>query len=301
MLLWLPLQAYESCGSATCTLNTDWDQGILNSPGLAMDLRYEYIDQQQLREGSLKTSVGAGEAVETRTVNRVLRAALDYTFDENWGGTVNLPLLNREHTHILMNTLEPESWTYAQVGDVRIIGRYQPTVKAFQRLTYGFNVGVKLPTGATDIVNETGISAERVLQPGSGTTDILLGAYASQAIMEGSGSVFIQTLVQHALNSYDQFMPGNQFTVDLGVSYKVSSGWGVLLQLNAQHRERDEGINAETDLSGGRYVYISPGISYALGESTQLYGFIQHPVYQYVNGTQLTSDLNVAMGVRHRF
>ena len=35
---------------------------------------------------------------------------------------------------------------------------------------------------------------------------------------------------------------------------------------------------------------ISPGLSYAATETLQVYGFLQKPVYQHVNGVQLTAD-----------
>ena len=67
-LLWIQVQAHASCSTATCAINSDWGQGMQQAPGFAMDLRYEFIDQNQLREGTNKTSVGAGEALEPPTL-----------------------------------------------------------------------------------------------------------------------------------------------------------------------------------------------------------------------------------------
>ena len=40
-----------------------------------------------------------------------------------------------------------------------------------------FTFGLKLPTGKYDVTNDEGEQAERTLQPGTGTTDLLLGYY----------------------------------------------------------------------------------------------------------------------------
>lgn len=300
VLILMQAQAYASCGSAACTINTQWDQGK-QQPGLMLDLRYEYIDQDQLREGLNKTSNGAGEALEKRTINRNLIGTLDYTFNENWGVAFSVPYVNRDHMHMLNDTLEYESWNYSKMGDVRVIGRYQPTAEPFQNLDYGIKFGTKLPTGATDITNADNKMAERALQPGTGSTDIVLGAYIHQTLPDSSGGWFMQAMLQHAVTTIDRFTPGDQIGIDLGLNYRLSDKWGALLQLNALHKESDMGANAEPDLSGGLSVFLSPGLSYAIGLNSQIYGFIQKPVYQYVNGVQLTADMTAAVGLRQHF
>jgi hypothetical protein len=42
-------------------------------------------------------------------------------------------------------------------------------------------------------------------------------------------------------------------------------------------------------------------VSFALSKSTQLYGFVQLPLYQYVNGVQLTADWSAVVGFSARF
>jgi hypothetical protein len=76
---------------------------------------------------------------------------------------------------------------------------------------------------------------------------------------------------------------------------------GVLLQLNALHKARDSGAEAEPDDSGSRTVAFSPGVTYALTPTVSLYAFVQIPVYQRVNGVQLTADRSYAVGVSAQF
>ena len=43
------------------------------------------------------------------------------------------------------------------------------------------------------------------------------------------------------------------------------------------------------------------GLAYAAGPNTQVYGFVQLPVYTYVNGVQLTTGTNISVGISQRF
>ena len=45
---------------------------------------------------------------------------------------------------------------------------------------------------------------------------------------------------------------------------------------------------------------MSPGLAYALSREMQVYGFVQSPLYERVNGVQLTADWAVAIGVSTR-
>jgi len=57
------------------------------------------------------------------------------------------------------------------------------------------------------------------------------------------------------------------------------------------------GIGAFT---GGTYAYVSPGLRWS-GRRGSVYALIQLPVYQDVNGLQLTSRRNWVTGVQKRF
>jgi len=163
------------------------------------------------------------------------------------------------------------------------------------------NAGVKLPTGIRDVRNGSGALAERSLQPGTGTTDLLLGAFVSQLWPQSDHSWFAQVLLQRAFGSRDDYRPGDRVNLDLGYRYEVSERLGLIVQLNGLVRHRDRGAEAEPEDSGGRFVHLSPGIGYALSRRTQLYGFVQLPLYQHVNGVQLVADWALAVGLTTRF
>lgn len=303
--------AIGSCGSAFCMVNTNWGvQGVWNEPGFRGDLRLEYIDQDQPRSGS--RNVGVGEIPhdhdEVRTLNRNVFATLDYGISAALGVSVILPWVDREHEHIHNGEdgPEPESWNFSGLGDMRVVGRYQfaPTTTDPQATRVGFagvTGGLKLPTGRTTVANGEGEVAERTLQPGTGTTDALLGAYYREALGSIDASWFAQVNLQFPLDSYRAFRPGRQVLVDVGGRWDATDKVGLMLQLNALWKARDSGAQAEPDDSGSRTVSLSPGFTYALTPTFQVYAFVQVPVYQHVNGVQLVADRSYAVGVSAQF
>ena len=305
-----PFAASASCGSAFCTINTSWDaHSAWLEPGARLDLRYESIRQDQPRAGTRNVAVGEipHEHDEVRTENRNLLGTLDYTFDQDWGVNLLVPLVDRRHDHVHNDAAgpTPESWSFTELGDVRVLARRrlstQEDADAASVATSGVNFGLKLPTGRTDVRNSDGELAERTLQPGSGTTDAVLGGYYMRHLPMKNLSWFVQALAQLPLNSHDEYRPGSRLSLDTGVRYDMGDRLGLLVQLNTLVKARDRGEQAEPDDTGGKFVFLSPGVSYAFTPQFQAYAFIQLPVYQNVNGVQLVPRYAFATGVNARF
>lgn len=301
-------QAQASCGSAFCSINTDWGAGTVGlNEGSTLDVRYERIRQDQPRTGSRR--IGVGEIRrhhdEVRTLNQNLVASFSHTFASGWGVSVTAPFVERDHLHLHNHrgAVLPEEWSFRKFGDVRVTGRYQtflPGPDTAPRIAGAF-LGLKLPTGKTDVANAGGDQAERTLQPGTGTTDLIAGAIYHQQIAGSNAAWFAQVQTQLPLNKHDDFRPGAQVALDLGYAHPLTQRLSGLIQLNAAAKRRDRGANAEPADSGGHSVFLSPGLSYKLGESWNLYGYYQHPLYQHVNGVQLTARKAVVLGVSTRF
>jgi hypothetical protein len=310
MALSLPTQALASCGSAFCTVNTSWDvHGAWLEPGARLDLRYESIRQDQPRTGRRDLAVGEVRRHhdEVLTENRNLVGTLDHTFNQDWGVNAQLPLVDRHHEHIHNHGggQLPEAWTFTRVGDARVLFRRRLATyedhNAHTIDTAGVNAGLKLPTGQTNVRNGEGELAERTLQPGSGTTDVLAGAYYSKDLPERNFAWFVQGLAQLAMYSRHEFRPGHRLMLDAGTRYAWGDRLGLLLQANLLTKARDQGSEAEPADSGGKFLFVSPGVSYAFSRQVQAYGFLQLPVYQNVNGVQLVARHAIAVGVNTRF
>ena len=199
----------------------------------------------------------------------------------------------------------PERWDFSSLGDARVLGRYRLSSTESQESheigSAGLTFGLKLPTGRTNVRNADGELAERTLQPDTGTKDALLGAYLFRALPMKDLSWFAQAQVQLPMTARDGYKPGQRLTMDAGLRYDLTGQVSLLLQANLLLRGRDSGINAEPEDSGGHSLFISPGVSIAVNRDVRVYGFLQAPLYQYVNGVQLTADKAVVVGISARF
>jgi hypothetical protein len=302
--------AFASCGAAFCAVNTSWDLHTgLAAKGGRFDLRYEYIDQDQPRSGSRKVGVGQlpRHHDEVYTSNRNWIGSFDYVFDADWSLSVAAPIVDRDHQHIHNHRGQKllESWDFSGLGDVRALGRYRLSASESRETqeagAVGLIFGLKLPTGAFDVRNGDGALAERTLQPGTGTTDAVLGAYMVRTLPLKDLSWFAQAELQLPLNPRDGYKPGQRLAIDAGLRYDLSGEVSLLLQGNLLLRGKDSGVNAEPADSGGHALFLSPGASYAATRDVHLYGFLQLPLYQYVNGVQLTVSKAAMLGVSARF
>jgi hypothetical protein len=297
----LSTPAAASCGSAFCTIATTYDAlGIRVEPGFRLDVRGDYVDQNILRSGTNK--VGPQGIPDTHdevgTINRNLVATLDYSWSPNWGVSVLVPYVSRSHDHVFNDPVEgpePESWSFNGFGDVKVIGRYQ--INNASGSAFGVRLGLTLPTGSFNEVNAEGERAERTLAPGTGTTQLIAGLYGNGWFGTSSLGYFASATVQTPLNNREDFRPGTQFAANAGLSYPVATNVALLLQVNALVKWRDSGLQAEPEDSGSRQVFVSPGINITVVRNLFLYGFVQLPIYQSVNGTQLTADWAAVAGI----
>jgi hypothetical protein len=201
----LAIDAAASCGAAFCAVNTEWaTQGGGAEPGLRLDLRYEYVDQDQPRHGTDRIAVGAIPAHhdEVETLNRNWIGTLDWGISPAWSLSFALPYVDRDHLHIHNHRGEKleERWNLRGIGDARAVASYQAAAwgAAESPNAAGLSFGVKLPTGEYDQANGAGAVAERSLQPGTGTTDAIVGAWWHGAAPLAGWSWFARAQAQFA-------------------------------------------------------------------------------------------------------
>ena len=299
-------EAQASCGAAFCSTANDWltlTQGV--HPGWLVWGQLEYLNQDQLREGTQEVSRDQIEEhhEEIKTINRNALLGAEYGFAQNWAVNLIVPYSNREHEHIHNHhgTEIPESWQFDNLGDVRLKVRYQSTGHLANEMSWTLNGGLKLPTGQFDVQNSEGETAERSVQPGTGTTDLLLGGGVAYAPLSMPVSLFANLQLQSPLNERDGYKPGWRGGLQVGGLYPITGKLDLVIQANLLHSGSDSGANAEPDESGRTQIAIVPGLTYSWSNGLMIYGMVEFPVYQNVNGIQLTYDYAASMGMSMAF
>ncbi len=313
--------------------------GYSATTGWRVSLEYDYLNQDQLRFGSSSISparvaqinnAGGNQEVERDTISRYTNLSLSYTATPNWNFKLLLPYIDRSHTTYgaASNPLTPDQIsgaTASGLGDVKFITSFQGLLATHN---LGLQLGIKLPTGnyggpnanGTGIVGRnpvafaTGPNAQNPspgnlldtsLNPGTGSTDLIVGAYYYQPVSQNFDA-FVNGQFQAAVSEkLDQgganYRPGNQATLSFGLRYEVNPDIVPQLQVNVSRKGRDQGALADITDTAGTAAYLSPGITVNVGPKLQLYGFIQLPIYSKLDGYQLFPHWTATTGLSYAF
>lgn len=229
-----------------------------------------------------------------------------HMFNENWGIEAMLPYWMRSFTTdtsatpgLINGAPTPQSANVSSFSDMRVMGMYTGFSKD---KSSGLTFGLKLPTGP---VNASPL-LDRDTEPGTGTTDTLLGFY-SLGNFSANWGWFSQGTWRHAVNHYQGYKPGDSINTVAGITY---SGWASrtritpMLQVNALWRAPDQGggdaINGNLN-SGYTNVYLAPGALIMLTPHWQANTSLYLPAYRYANGNQLVPHWMFNTGITYLF
>ncbi|MBS0365308.1 MAG: transporter [Proteobacteria bacterium] len=303
-----------ACASCGCTLGVDAAMGYPALPGWRASLEYDYIDQDQLRSGTRAVSgVPDGYELEHRTINQYATAGISYNFPTDWNVTVLVPYVIRSHSTYgnqdSIAPLRPLSRSFSSsVGDIKLLGSYQGLLPTRH---LAIQLGIKLPSGryGTAVDFHSGPAAgsplDASLQPGTGSTDVIVGAYYHRMVgqdFDAFASGQFQSAVRHHMDQPgSDYRPGNSVTVSLGARYIAGDRWTPQLQVNLLHKAPDQGALADVQNSAGTVAYVSPGLSAGIGRRANVFAFVQVPVYSNLYGVQLFPRLTVSAGGSYSF
>ncbi len=323
-----PFSAW-SCATCGCTVNSDAAMGYSTASGFRLNLEYTYINQDELRGGTSTAtpadvvnnpsnpSLGGGE-IERQTINHYLTLGASYRPNADWNFNLLVPYVVRDHT-TYGNQNEPYTPSesapdqisgahVSNLGDVKLIANYQGLLATH---ALGLQLGVKLPTGQYgSAVNfydgpNVGTPLDTSLQAGTGSTDVIVGAYYFRAVSENFaafGNVQFQSAVAHKLNTPgNDYRPGNTTTVSFGLRYEQNPQWIPQLQLNLSRKTADQGALADTTDTAGTVAYLSPGITAQILQALHAYTVLQFPVYSNLSGYQLFPHWTATLGLSYAF
>ena len=337
----LSILSFEAmaCATCGCSLTSDAATGFSSAAGWRVSLEYDYLDQNQLRNGSgaitagrvaAINDAGGNQEVEHDTINRYTTLGIGYSANANWSFRLLLPYIDRGHTTYgaAANPLTPDQLSGATatgLGDAKFLINYQGLLPTH---ALGLQLGVKLPTGhyggpnaegtgsvgRSPVAFSTGPNAQNPapgnlldtsLNPGTGSTDLIAGAYYFQPVSQDFDA-FVNAQFQAAVTQkLDQpganYRPGNQASLSFGLRYEADPALVPQVQVNVTHRRGDQGALADVGDTAGTVAYLSPGFSWSALPKLQVYGFVQLPVYSKLAGYQLFPRWTATTGLSYAF
>jgi hypothetical protein len=251
-------------------------------PGGFAYLEYDYMDQYKNWSGARQAPYAANPDKRIRT--DFFTGGVQYMFNRDWGYMIDVPVVKRHYVTTDSNGVIGSADNSA-IGDIRVRGVYSGfSADMSSGLTFGF----KLPTGPY----KTPVF-DRDTQIGSGSTDLLLGAYhMGQIPRAGAWNWFAVGQWDEPVLDQGGYRPGAEIDAAVGAYY---DGWrpgafkiAPVAQVLGSARWRDLGSNADPANSGYRRVLLSPGLEISKS-AVRVYGDVEFPVAQFVNGYQLVA------------
>ena len=249
--------------------------------------------QDQSHNWSGTSQAAAANNADKEISTNFFTTGVQYMFNRSWGLQLEVPYVSR-----LFKTTggasgdDPVSLRWSQLGDIRLQGLY---TGFSPDLSTGLTYGVKLPSGSYTH-NDTYGDVDRDTEIGTGSTDLLLGAFHRGNLGSGSNwQWFVQGNLDQPILSRDGYRPGLEVDAAIGVHY---DGWTAgsasivpIAQVIGSDRARDSGPNAADPVASGyQRVLLSPGIEVNI-HPVHLYADVERPVYQHMTGNQLVAPV----------
>jgi hypothetical protein len=235
-------------------------------------------DQTQNYVGSSRApaSLNTDKEIKTQWYN----VGMEYNFNRDWGIMIRVPVTADRSLTTETDFLFPgqiQTFNSKSFGDLEIMGVY---TGFFPDMSTGAIFGLKLPTGTY-----TQLGLDRDNQIGTGSTDLILGAF-HRGMLSGDNAwqyfsqfVWRQPFAYHQapdpqgffdgnLGVVQTYHPGMQIDGAIGIVY---NNWYNVLgfdkitplgQVILSHRDTDSGTGSDPLNSGFDRVMLSPGIEF---------------------------------------
>lgn len=258
--------------------------------GTRVFVDYTQIDQNKNWSGTNEAPIDSDmEMSEIATYST--NFGIQHIFNRSWGIQVDAPYFSRTLT------MTDATNTLSGLGDVKVKGFY---TGLSEDMSTGLTAGIKLPTGVHD--NPV---TDRDTQLGTGSTDLLLGAYTLKHLTEDeSWTSFYTVQLNLPLLISGEYRPGTEINGSLGLYYKGLTYGELkltpLVQVIGTAKSSDSGSESDPDNSGYSRFVLSGGLEANIGK-WRAYSDMGFPVYQNVNGSQLVASNYLKVTIGYQF
>ncbi len=306
----------DACDSTGCLMVTRSAGGLLPRKAFRLDFSYRSTDDSAMLNGSDST-------------NLVIRPKIDFEdelvrpgFHQDLGGTARFLQLDLAygltgHTTLVASApvyshrsyevghlfVLTENYATSGIGDTLLAVRHALVTEPSFSLVA--SAGLELPTGDYRLVASTGLFdvgiLDPMLQPGSGSWDVLLSAQGSKRLT--TSGLDLTAAFSYQINTTNplDYSFGDDAIASLGGSYPFGSRVRGSLQAKWAHRGRSAYQGGGVDSTGGDILYAIPGLSVSATRKLSAYVYLLVPTYRYVNETQVAPRLSVVIGVGRSF
>jgi hypothetical protein len=297
----------RACACGCGVFEVDTEALIPSGPGGQVWFQYEYMQQYINFHATQPASEFYNNDKYIRT--NFMEAGGQYMFNRDWGVMLEVPYWSRDYKGAYEGNNSDIHWYQNDsIGDIRIQGMY---TGLSEDMSTGLLMGVKVPSGDWTYPNY-----DRDTQIGTGSTDLLMGAYHIGSLPTKLGTLpltfkerpfnyFVQVNYNLPLFGQDHYTPGREVDGAVGTYYDFGKV-GFLKELApmftflASDRTRDTGTNADPADSGYTRFIAAPGAEIKIG-IIRAYADIEVPFFQNMRGYQLTAPFATKLILSYSF
>ena len=191
----------------------------------AAALFFEMVKINAFTDAQLKTF--AGQHIHAHSLDAILAPTLVYAYGVTKDFTIigRVPVIVREdireghHSHGPGGNSVDERGDSAGIGDVTLLGQYRFYNNRSSQTEMAVLLGIKIPTGRSNLTDALGERFETEFQPGSGSWDGLFGLAYTQRF--GAWSFDANILYQLSTTGAQATDMGDRFLYNAAVSYRL--------------------------------------------------------------------------------
>lgn len=289
--------------------------GSLPAGTRSAGFRAEIVNSDRFSDSDLAGFATAGEE-DVHSIDRLLNTSLSlaYGVTDDLTLSARLPYVDRQGIREgEIEDGEAEAHDHGDsngIGDLSMLAQYRLfTTQAVDASVIG---GIKAPTGNTDL-KDSGEKLETEFQPGTGSWDWLLGVSASSSAgrLGLHGNVLYNLTTEGSRNTEI----GDAFFYNIALVYSLSGKegdaheghkhshlkWDIMLELNGEYREKNESDGDKEDNSGGKVIFLSPGIRVSSSDEWSLFLSAGRSIHDDLNGRQTDIDYRMVGGIGFAF
>lgn len=291
----------QTCCSAGAPITSAFDIPSGPYQTLSFGIEYEHNSVNWLVENDNRLV----NDPRTRQGSSIL-ARVNLSLGNRWAVGAYIPFVTQKRA-----TFSSEQKA-SGVGDLTLLAQY---AKSLRQGIIKWGVGIKMPTGNQFITDEIGVILSPDMQSGSGTFDFIGRAAITREHLIVS-NLFNQTDITFRYNTENRhfgdrnrmngrmFKFGNEVLLSTVFSYLVIfDQWFLIPDLGLQFRHaspnQEQGRDAPN--SGGNWFRLLLGARWTADDQFSIRPYAEIPVWQRLEGTQITSNFKVGMQVRYVF
>lgn len=281
-----------------------------SSAGWHVSLAEQFTHSGTLQEDGSEIDDPVGQYRDSSITTLIL----NHNFTKHFGLSLNVPYIHRSFKRA--EGFEIEKGTESGLGDLSLVGRFFPIVKAEHEYSYslGLLAGIEFPTGDSARLREEANEEETPGAPESGVhgNDLTLGSGSFDGIVGATANGRWQRLF-FGLDAQYFIRTRGDFGYRFGNEVAVSGGPGAFLFFDEEKtlglqavftyegKARDRVAGLKRDDGIVIAWYAGPGITFTLGERLSATANVDIPLDILNRAFQTVPDYRVRGGINWRF